>query len=129
MTKSSEERIKDEIIRELTENKSVTVEDLLNIGDQLQIAKSAVANTIDFLHKGNVIFCVDGVCEIANRDMLRHMILSVIDENKGMARKSTISNILSGNNPLISNVAVGAALYDLLKEGIIVESGPMYCRK
>lgn len=63
-----------------------------------------------------------------NLEIVKCKILSVIDENGGMARVSTIKNILAGTGSYISNADVDWVIEELLQKNIITQKGNMYYR-
>lgn len=63
-----------------------------------------------------------------NLEIVKCNILSVIDENKGMARVSTIRNLLAGKGSYISNADLDLAIEELEQKRIITQKGNMYYR-
>lgn len=137
--KSDEEIVRDEIIKQLTINGSLSVESLLNLADSFPygqyetpiegIGRSFVANIIQLLLDDNIIEHHSDVCSIANKEVTKEIILSAIDQAKGIVRIASVSNIVRGNYPRISNAAIGAAIYELLDKGIIDQDATFYFRK
>lgn len=66
---------------------------------------------------------------MANIEVVKHLILSIIDESKGIARVSLINNVVHNYSKTITPADLSVALDDLMSASIIDTDGTFYFRK